>query len=256
MSAFRVVQFNMQFGQVWNDADPDGAPINLFETCREIRRHNADIILLQEVEHVGPDGLRPPAQPNYQRLQGALKGYDSVLAFPRPDSRELPFGIGLAIFSRTPLHDFFRQVLPSPVLPFLFNGEERTPTDRLLIGVATRIGGRELRIFTTHLLAYFMLNSSSELHPEQRRLVVDTLGRVEGPALIGGDFNVSRHESLVAQMGVAGFSPVQTALPTWRRRPFVLDHIFHNAGLRCVSHALHETDASDHRVLVADLEFV
>lgn len=255
MSAFRVVQFNMQFGQVWNDDDPDGAPVNLFETCREIRRHNADIILLQEVEHVGPDGMRPASQPNYQRLQSALKGYDSVLAFPRPDPRELPFGTGLAIFSRTALHDFERHELPSPPIPFTFGGGERTPTDRLMIGVTTQVAGRRLRLFNTHLLAFFMLNSSSELHPGQRRRVVEILRQAPEPALIGGDFNVSRHAPLVEQMGEAGFAPVQATVPTWRRRPYVLDHIFLGRGLRCVSHAVVETQASDHHVLVADLEF-
>ena len=54
--AFRVLQFNMQFGQVWHDAYPDRAPINLDATLAEIRQHEADIILLQEVEHAQPGG--------------------------------------------------------------------------------------------------------------------------------------------------------------------------------------------------------
>ena len=50
MSAFRIVQFNMQFGRGWDDADPDHAPIDLTRTIAEIRSHAADIVLLQEVE--------------------------------------------------------------------------------------------------------------------------------------------------------------------------------------------------------------
>ena len=65
MSRFRVLQFNMQFGQGWNDADPDHAPINLDATVAEIRRHDADVINLQEVEHARPDGSHPPIPPNY-----------------------------------------------------------------------------------------------------------------------------------------------------------------------------------------------
>ncbi len=39
MSTFRVLQFNMQFGQMWDDAYPDRAPIDLNLTIAEIRRH-------------------------------------------------------------------------------------------------------------------------------------------------------------------------------------------------------------------------
>jgi endonuclease/exonuclease/phosphatase (EEP) superfamily protein YafD len=39
---------------------------------------------------------------------------------------------------------------------------------------------------------------------------------------------------------------------TWRRQPYVLDHIFHNAPLRCVGQAVVPTPASDHHALVAD----
>jgi len=47
---FRVLQFNMQFGMGWNTADPDSAPIDIEATIAEIRKHDPDIVLLQEVE--------------------------------------------------------------------------------------------------------------------------------------------------------------------------------------------------------------
>ena len=49
MTRFRVLQFNMQFGQIWDDTYPDRAPIRLEATLDEIRSHDADVILLQEV---------------------------------------------------------------------------------------------------------------------------------------------------------------------------------------------------------------
>ena len=64
MSTFRVLQFNMQFGQRWDEADPDGAPIDLAGTVAEIRRHEADIVLLQEVEKARRDGSQPAQPPN------------------------------------------------------------------------------------------------------------------------------------------------------------------------------------------------
>jgi endonuclease/exonuclease/phosphatase (EEP) superfamily protein YafD len=60
----------------------------------------------------------------------------------------------------------------------------------------------------------------------------------------------------VEQFATAGYRTVQSKEITWRRRPYVLDHIFYNAPLRCVSHQVAPTPASDHHTLVADFEWV
>jgi endonuclease/exonuclease/phosphatase family metal-dependent hydrolase len=255
MNRFRVLQFNMQFGQIWDDTYPDRAPIRLEATLEEIRSHDADVILLQEVERALPGGVQFQPPPNYTRLRAELTGYDSWFSYPKADPRELPFGLGLAIFSRTPLLDTTRKDLPSPPIEFDFFGKKTTPTDRLLIGARTVVHGRELQLFNTHLLAFFMLGSSSTLNPFQRSLVADELSAARGPTILTGDFNVSKHTSLVAQFRNCGFATVQDELATWRRRPFVLDHIFFNLYLRCVGHRVVPTPASDHHALVADFEF-
>jgi len=254
MSRFSVLQFNMQFGQVWDDAYPDHAPVDLEQTIAEIKRQNADIVLLQEVEHAEPGGKQIDPPPNYTRLKAALPEYDSYFSYPKSDARELPFGIGLAIFSRSKLFDTTRLDLPSPPIEFNFNGETKTPTDRLLIGAKTKIGGKTVQLFNTHLLAFFMLKSSSTNHPEQRQIVVDQLRRSELPALLGGDFNVSGHETLVAQFEEAGFSTAQINEITWRRMPLVLDHVFFNEQLRCVKQQVIPTLSSDHHLLRVELE--
>jgi endonuclease/exonuclease/phosphatase (EEP) superfamily protein YafD len=250
MSRFRVLQFNMQFGQIWDDTYPDRAPIRLEATLDEIRAHDADIIMLQEVEQALPGGVQFQPPPNYTRLRAELPGYD-----PKADPRELPFGIGLAIFSRTPLCAATRLDLPSPPIEFEFFGRKTTPTDRLLIGAKTSIGGRELQLFNTHLLAFFMLGSSSEMNPLQRQRVQDQLAASTAPTILAGDFNVSKHRTLIEQFASAGYATVQETEITWRRRPFVLDHVFHNAQLRPVAHRVVPTPASDHHALVADFEF-
>lgn len=255
MSRFRVLQFNMQFGQGWDAADPDHAPIDLAATIAEIKRYNADIIHLQEVEHARPDGSHPPMPPNYSRLKAEFADYHSTFSFPRPDARELPFGIGLAIFSRWPLQPSLCINLPSPPVEFDFYGEKRTPTDRLLITAEAEIHGRRVKLMNTHLLAFFMLKSSSEIHRDQRDIIEQELRRTSTPTVLTGDFNVSQHQSLMAQFGDAGFATAQSTEVTWRRRPYVLDHIFYNAPLRCVGCAVHPTPTSDHHVLVADFEF-
>ena len=256
MSTFKILQFNMQFGQGWDDTYPDLAPVRLESTISEILGQDADIVLLQEVEHAQPGGVQHDPPPNYTRLQAALRNYYGYFAYPKADARELPFGIGLAIFSKTPLRDTFCRDLPSPPIEFEFLGAKKTPTDRILIGAKTTLAGRELQLFNTHLLAYFMLNASSEEHTGQRRIVVEQLLRTNGPVLVGGDFNVSKHESLIRQFAEAGYQTVQEKEITWRRRPYVLDHIFYNRHLQPVSHAVIPTMSSDHHMLVAEFKFL
>ena len=212
--------------------------------------------MLQEVEQTQPGGLQANPPPHYTRLQEELKGYDSYFCYPKPDSRELPFGIGLAIFSKTPLREHICLNLPSPPVEFDFFGEKKTPTDRLLIGATTKMGGHTVRLFNTHLLAFFMLNSSSEDYLEQRKLVEEQLRKsTDMPTLLTGDFNVSKHESLIQQFADAGYKTAQSTEITWRRRPYVLDHIFYNNWLRPTGYWVKPTPASDHHTLSAEFEF-
>ncbi|PTX91764.1 endonuclease/exonuclease/phosphatase family protein [Opitutus sp. ER46] len=256
MKPLRVLQFNMQFGQGWDDADPDHAPIRLEDTITVIREQDADIVFLQEVEHAQNGGVQITPPPNYTRLLAELSGYHGCFTYPRADPRELPFGIGLAILTRTPLRGVTVRDLPSPPVTFDFYGRKTTPTDRVMLRADTTIGGRELRLLNTHLLAFFMLGASSADHPGQRQRVAEELAAAPGPMLLAGDFNVSHHESLVAQFAAQGFRTVQDQEITWRRRPYVLDHIFFNAPLARVAHRVIPTPASDHHALVAEFEWV
>mgnify|MGYP003637622426 FL=1 len=101
-----------------------------------------------------------------------------------------------------------------------------------------------------------MLKSSSEENPGQRKLVEDELRKSDQPTILTGDFNVSKHQSLVDQFAAAGFSTAQSEEITWRRMPFVLDHVFFNDAFRCVGHEVVQSMASDHLPLVVDLELV
>jgi endonuclease/exonuclease/phosphatase (EEP) superfamily protein YafD len=233
MCAFRILQFNIQFGQNWDETDPDNAPVNLERTISEIRCHDADVILLQEVEQAQPGGVQPTPPPNFGRLCAAFPAYDAFFSYPKADPRELPFGIGLAVFSKTPL------------------------TERMLFNLpSTAVAGRKLQIYNTHLLAFFMLNSMSETHISQREFVAEQLRTSAGPTVLGGDFNVSNHGSLIEQFSRVGYQTLQSSEITWRRRPYVLDHLFYNGGLRAIGHRVKPTAASDHHVLVGDFEFV
>lgn len=256
MSArFKALQFNMQYGQIWSDSYPDHAPVRLVAAIKEIQAHNADIVTLQEVERAQPGGVQPAEPGNYLELKKALPQYDSYFSFPKADPRELPFGIGLAIFSKTLLRGTQRVDVPSPPVEFDFFGEKMTPTDRVLIGATTTVGGREVRILNTHLLAFFMLHTNEE-HQGQRELVAHLLAESRNiPTLLMGDFNVCKHDLLIEQFEAVGYRTVQSKERTWRRRPFVLDHIFYNDWLRPTAHWVKPTPASDHYTLSAEFEF-
>jgi len=252
MSTFRVVQFNMQFGQGWSNEEPHVGAIDLDATLAELLRQDADVIMLQEVERALPSGAQIQPPPNYTRLSHGLPGYHSWFSYPPADARELPFGLGLAIFSRTPLRDFSSTDLPSPEIQFEFEGRVTTPTNRLLIGAKTNLLGVEVDLLNTHLLAFFMLGTSSREHPVQRDRISQRLAQSAGPTVLAGDFNVRDHASLSAQFGSVGFKAVQSREITWRRQPYVLDHIFYNAPLQLVRHAVIPTMTSDHHLLAAD----
>ena len=100
-----------------------------------------------------------------------------------------------------------------------------------MIGAETQINGRSLRLINTHLQAFFMINASSNDHHTQRDRVELELRRCTEAALLGGDFNCALGESLIEQFKRAGFRPSQNAKVTWRRMPFVVDHIFY----RCLA---------------------
>lgn len=252
---FSVLTFNMQNGQPWNESDPDACDIDLDGTVEFLRGQNADVIFLQEVErgYDGGEQIEPP--PNYTRLREALKGYDSVFAYPPKNSSELPFGLGLAIFSKSKLRDVARVELPAADVGFDFGGRPRTPSERLLLAASTVIDGRALRLLNTHLQAYFMIGTSSEEHRGQRDRVEEELRAQSGPVLLAGDFNCAPDEQLLGQFAAAGYQPVQTDEVTWRRKPFVLDHIFFNSAMRLEGRQVVRTTASDHHAVRAEFSF-
>lgn len=254
---FRTLTFNMQNGQPWDEACPDCRDIDLSRTIEFLHEQNADVIFLQEVEQGHDGGFQAEPPPNYTRLREALKGYDSVFAYPAPNDTEIPFGLGLAIFSKMKLRDFARVDLPAPEIEFEYDGKKRRPSQRLLIGATTVIAGRAVRLMNTHLQAFFMIQSSSREHPAQRNLVEAELRAcTSGAALLAGDFNCTPEEDLVGQFTAAGFRTAQNEEITWRRMPFVLDHLFYNASMRCESVRVIPTLTSDHHAVRAEFSFL
>ena len=253
---FRILSFNMQFGQIWDPKDPDNAPCDIGQTIEEIRRLDPDIVYLQELERVVPNAgqIQPP--PNYTALAAALPAYHGFFSYPAPDSRELPFGYGQAILSKTPLTDCHVVDLPAPDLEFSFQGAPAQPTQRLLITARTQLWGRELQLFNTHLQAFFIIDRTSNDFTCQRDVIARHLKSSKLPTLLGGDMNSAPGEDIVHQFEQIGYRTVQQDVITWKRMPYVLDHLFYNQQLELVDQAVVSTQAADHDILTARFRFV
>jgi endonuclease/exonuclease/phosphatase family metal-dependent hydrolase len=253
---FSALTFNMQNGQVWDEKDPDGSEVNFAKAIEFVQEQDADIVFLQEVERGYEGGRQIEPPPHFTRLREALPQYDALFAYPVPNPLEIPFGLGLAILSKTPLSGFRRVDLPAAEITFEYAGIRRTPSQRLLIEAQTNIEGRAIRLLNTHLQAFFMIKGSSNNQLTQRNIVEAELAGSQAPTLLGGDFNSAPEETVVQQYERVGFRASQTTEITWRRMPFVLDHIFYNAPLRLESCTVIPTLASDHHAVRSEFSFV
>jgi endonuclease/exonuclease/phosphatase family metal-dependent hydrolase len=250
---FTALTFNMQNAEPWEGPGNEPQP-DIHRTLAFLKEHDADLIFLQEVER-GYDGGRqvhPP--PNFDALRTGLPEYHAAFAYPAANPDELPFGLGLAIFSRTPLESIQSENLPAPGCRIDFGGRERRPSQRGLLGARTHMAGADITVFNTHLQAFFMIGASSDDHPQQRDRIEEVLRSAPPRTLLAGDFNCAPGEGLIGQFHSVGFRPVQTLRPTWKRRPYALDHIFFNNGLRLVSCEVIPTNASDHHAVQATFQ--
>lgn len=244
-----AITFNLQNGQLWNAEKPDEEQIDFDRSIEFLLSLDADVYFLQEVEqgHEGGHQVDPP--PHFTRLQKAFPDYHAVFDYPPLNPDELPFGLGLAILSRWPMSGHAVHHLPASSLRFEFEGRERNPSQRTLQRASLDIGGMPLHLLNTHLQAFFMIGGNSKDFPEQRKLLEAVLVGLGGLSLIGGDFNSSPDEGLKEQFESFGFRTAQASQDTWKRRPYVVDHLFYGPGLRLVECRVIETNCSDHHAV-------
>jgi len=252
----KVLTFNMQNGQIWDEKNPDAAPIALDRTAEYLQKQEADVYLLQEVEFPHQPNPDPQDHPNQDYLSGVLSSYYTYFKYPVTKKPHLPFGIGLSIFSRYPLENPFHVVLPSAEQPFTFAGKTWIPCERSLIGADIFWNGKNIRILNTHLQAWFMIESDAQEHPEQRQIVRGLMESSPYPCILGGDFNCAPEEGTLEYLESGSFKSVQKDQITWLRQPKVLDHLFYSPQWQAHSYALTDTGLSDHLVLEAEFKLV
>lgn len=161
--SLRVVSYNIRFGENLDQAAAD--------LRADPRLAGADVLLLQEMQ---PEGC--------ERLAREL-GYDYVYypASIHPHHDKL---FGNAILARG-------RILAQGFVPLPTTGPF-AGTQRLAVWADVEFGARRLRVVSLH--ASTLMVPAEQRRGQIRRLVA-ALAPVEGPLLVGGDFNtVSAHE--------------------------------------------------------------
>jgi len=250
---YSALTLNIQNAQLWDEENPEACDICIQDTIAFLLAQDADVIFLQEVECGHDGGLQVEPPPHFTELRRRLNGYDGIFAYPPQNELEIPFGLGLAIFSKTKLRDRSEVILPASQITFEYGGLSRRPSERLLLTASTVWEGVRVNLANTHLQAYFVLGTTSDVHRDQRNLVEAEMKKLHGPSILAGDFNAPG-EGLVEQFHTAGFQSAQIEETTWRREPFVLDHIFYNQALILHSHVVIPT-TSDHHAVRAEFVF-
>jgi beta-N-acetylhexosaminidase len=239
----RVLVYNIHAGK-----DAKGAA-NLDRVAELIRVTGADVVLLQEVDQGTrrSGGVDQPAV--LATRTGMHVAFGSALDY---DGGKY----GVAIMSRWPILD--DTLLHLPVTPPQERaGGSHEPRGALRVVVAGPTG--RLTIFNTHL------DPSADDH--WRRQEADTIAslvvqarRTERLVIAGGDFN-STPESAVqtavrdrglrdAWMECASGPGYSYPADTPVKR---IDYLFLTGGIRCASARVVESDASDHRPLLAEV---
>ena len=248
----KVATWNILGGRTW-----DGGRVDLDLTLAVLRRLDADLVALQEVDRDQPrSGHADQARLLGEALGMAWRYAPALLGTsggpegwraPAPGAAD-PGGpaYGIALLSRPPLEEVETVLLPR-------SGRDE-PRVALLAGLAD--GGRRLTVAGTHL-SYVPGPNLAQLRALQARL--DERG---GPRLLLGDLNL--WWLLVRLASRPGWRPLARG-GTFRNRPpgscgplIQLDHVL-AAGTRAVlrprGSRIVASPASDHRALLVELEW-
>ncbi len=233
-ATFRVMTYNIRHGE-----GLDGK-IDLERIARVIRRSDADLIALEEVDRgvKRSDGVDQPA-----RL-AALTGMQAVFE----KNADVQGGdYGNAVLSRLPVEHCENHLLPR--MP----GNEQ----RGLLEVHLRVGGRPLTFFATH----FDHQKDDAERLASVAALRELLATTEGPVIVAGDLNATPDSPTLEQLHAflddaaaeAGSDALTFPADAPDRR---IDYILYrpDSGLRVTAYkVIPDAVASDHRPVTATL---
>jgi endonuclease/exonuclease/phosphatase family metal-dependent hydrolase len=287
----KIITWNIQWCR---GCDGRVDPARIARTCREMA--DFDVLCLQEVARGFDSGLEGSrGEDQFRLLAEALPGYTLVEGIATDRAAHSVGGprrqFGNAIFSRMPVLQAFRHLLPWPADP-------ASPSmQRVAVEIIIRSPGHDLRVTTTHLEYYSPPQRAAQVErlralqaeaaghaqvrPAQRRADhVDTPfepGARPASAILTADFNFLPSDPSYARLQApidadvpayrdawAAAHPGVAHAPTvgvhdkeqWPGDPFCFDFIFVTEDLVSRVEAVEVTsvtDASDHQPVLLQL---
>ena len=235
-ATLRLMTYNIHAGK---DA---GGKDNLERVASIVKSNAAEVVLLQEVDRHTTRSGNVDQIAELERLTGMHGIFGKSLDYQGGE-------YGIAVLSKWPITA--KEVIPLHVEPPQVRaGGSIEPRIALIVTIDAPFG--PLRIANTHLDA-----SGEDLYRMQE--VPQLLGAAKG-MIAGGDFNSTPDSAVHAAVLRAGFRDAWAecgkgseltypATPPSKR----IDYIFLNDLTRCTSATVIDTDASDHRPVLAVL---
>ncbi len=217
-----VVTWNLHFGEKLDEI------ILTLENSSEFQ--GKELLLLQEINGEGAKKIARQLRYNY-------------IYYPTVFSRQRGDEYGLAILSKWPLEKAERILLPNWLPGWVEN--------RFVIKAITSVNGKNITIYNTHLDVAWMRHQGEFLGEE--------LASPEGLTILGGDFNtwqpssITELESLLQAVGMERLTRKTGYSFEYLGSHFILDHIFSNEAQDYTAGGVHETDASDHFPVWAEI---
>jgi endonuclease/exonuclease/phosphatase family metal-dependent hydrolase len=217
---FRAATFNMRHGR-----GLDGV-IDLERTAATVRAASPDLVALQEVDR----GLRRSGRVDQPRALGELTGME-VSFWPTLARAGGHYGIALAA----------RGGLEARYEPLPRATDEEEPRGAIVAR------WRGMTVVATHL------SLKRESRATQIEAVAELAASGPQPALVMGDLNQSSAalEPLL-ERGFHGGNDRHPTLRSWRIRH--IDHVLAGPGLTVARTWIVDLEASDHRLLAAEIE--
>lgn len=220
----RVVSFNTHRSY--------GPPGSLEAVAEEIRELEPDVVLLQEVDRFFARTGMVDQAARFEELLGMAGSFSPNVAKGRGR-------YGTLVLSPHEIRQ--RGRFPLPHAP----GAE----PRGLQWVTLEVGGRQVRVYNTHLQ-----HTMPRLRAAQARFVADVLAQEELPVILGGDLNATPGSApltalggVVADSWSAGFGRAATG---GRHK---IDYILTGAGFKPLRSSVLPSAVSDHHRLWADV---
>jgi endonuclease/exonuclease/phosphatase family metal-dependent hydrolase len=222
MPLVRVATFNIRHG-----LGTDGR-VDLERTAATMLASKAELVALQEIDR----GLDRSGRVDQARELARLTGMEVDF---RPTISRGPghYGLGLATTER--VEAWFR---PLPTL---------RPEDEPRGVVLTR--WRSVTVLATHL------SRSAGTRAAQTEALARMAAAAEAPVLVMGDLNQGRDGlTPLLRVGFDAGAARHTTLRTALGRGIHIDHVACGTGLRLLRTWTIDTEASDHRLLAAEIE--